>query len=274
MGSKIDPFDDLGTYKGPTIVACIPVFGRRPLLKHTIQRLVYKNHCKVICTGHDNEDRKVVEKAGAEWIQMPNKPLGRKWNAAFQEAKKYNPDACLFMGSSDFVSDNWLYNLYPLLEKYDLIGTRGCHFADIGQVNRLVYWPGYEGRRYGESIGIGRIISRSVLDQLHFKPFDDRLEQSLDYSMQQRCRSVAARIFTLETENVKSLSISTDQWSNKHSFDDHWSNRLPSKKINEPNEWLQNNFPETLQIFSGLNSNHTTNTEDLQLNQGRELAEG
>jgi hypothetical protein len=165
------------------------------------------------------------------------------------------------MGSSDFVSDNWLYILYPLLEKYDIIGTRGCHFADIGQVNRLVYWPGYEGRRYGESIGIGRIISRSVLDKLHFKPFEDRLEQSLDYSMQQRCRSVAARIFTLETENVKSLSISTDQWSNMHRFSDHWGDEtghqlLPSKRIKNADEWIQQNFPEALNIFPNEASIH------------------
>src|SRR5688572_11164270 len=114
------------------IIAVIPVYGRLPLLVKTIQRLLNKNGVsKVICVGNNIDDKRVCVDAGAEWVTHMNRPLGDKWNRGFYEARQYNPDACLFVGSSDWVSDNWLPEMIPYLKDYDLIGTAGCHFLHI-----------------------------------------------------------------------------------------------------------------------------------------------
>ena len=114
--------DDLGSSPPPPnyikphtfrerVVAVIPVFGRHPLLKHTIERLLKRNGCSdVICVGEE-EDRDVCKVAGAKFYYKDNKYLGEKWNHAFKKAKELKPDAVLFVGSSDWLSDNWLLSL-------------------------------------------------------------------------------------------------------------------------------------------------------------------
>jgi|SRR6478609_2192276 len=247
----VDVNDDLANAKPPfKVVACIPVFGRKPLLEHTIRRLYQKNGVhKVICAGDQHEDRKLCESLGAHWVAYKNKPLGMKWNAAFQAAEQFNPDACLFVGSSDWISDNWIYKMEPLVKEFDLIGTAGCYFLHIGNDFKLCDWPGYEGRRKGESIGIGRTISRKLLDKLHFKPFEDNIDSSLDYSMISRSNKVAAKVHMTVNAELKSLSISTDRWHNKHNFMHHWTNVLKSEIVDNPEPWLKENFPEAFNVF-------------------------
>lgn len=245
-----DANDDLGTYKRPfKVVACIPVNGRLPLLKHTIERLYKKNGVyKVICSGGDEEKDTCIN-AGAEFIIHPNHPLGRKWNAAFQAARKHNPDACLFVGSSDWLSDNWISSLSPFINEYDLVGLPGCYFADIGQEYRACYWPGYKGRREGESIGIGRMISRRILNLMNWQPFNDNIDNSLDFSMDEKVLKHAGKRIMVDAKEIFSLSISTNKWINKHKFDQHWNNILKSERIKQPIPFLMNNFPEIFNIF-------------------------
>src|SRR5688572_7366782 len=111
----VDANDDLATAKPPfRVAACLAVQGRLPLLRYTIKRLFEKNKVdRVICSGDQPEDRKLCESLGAIWVQARNNPLGNKWNKSFQEAAKYNPDACVFVGSSDWISDNWIPFMKP-----------------------------------------------------------------------------------------------------------------------------------------------------------------
>lgn len=248
--------DDIGTCCGKCnqVVAVIPVLGRRPLLKHTITRLLKKNKVgHVICVGHASKDQRVCEEAGAEFLHHPNEPLGAKWNSGFQHAQKYNPIACLFVGSSDWLSDNWLSKTVPLLKDYDLIGKPGCHFLDISQQGfRACEWLGYTGPRAGESIGIGRLISARVLSMLNWKPFDDHLNKSLDHSMNQRVSAVGGQFKLINDSEIIALSISTDQWENKHQFKDHITGELQRKSsiITNVDEFIKNNFPEAYQVFT------------------------
>lgn len=234
------------------IIAVIPVHGRRPLIKHTIERLYRKNGVyKVICIGDQPKDERTCKAAGAEWAQHANKPLGSKWNAGFIEAKKHKPDGCLFVGSSDWVSDNWLQVLVPeYLDKFDMIGLPGCYLLDIQSARktfRAVHWPGYIGPREGESIGIGRIISARILEKMNWQPFE-ALEHSLDYSMVKRVMKAGGKIKLVHTDKIQSMAISCNEWPNKHNFESHWNNRLPSERI-DPKETVLKWFPEALEIF-------------------------
>jgi len=53
------------------------------------------------------------------------------------------------------------------------------------------------------------------------------------------------------TEDVYAMAISTDHWPNKHNFQEHWKNRLPSKRIigDDMVEFVNYNFPEANSIF-------------------------
>src|SRR5688572_33434172 len=101
--------DDLATCPTPyKVVAVIPVHGRVPLLPYTIKRLIQKNDCKVICVGDGLHEKQVCEQSGAVWVPFKNSPLGAKWNAGFVAAKRFNPDAVLYVGSSDWVCNDWI----------------------------------------------------------------------------------------------------------------------------------------------------------------------
>lgn len=214
------------------IVAVIPVHGRLPLLKLTIKRLYERNKVmKVICIGSEAE-RATCEAVGAEFIVHDNNPLGKKWNAGFMAAKKYSPDGCLFVGSSDWISDNWLDYISIYMRDYDLVGKPDFNLLDYGHIKRACHWAGYNDfRRANEPIGIGRVLSRRILDAIGWKPMDDKLESSLDWSMYNKIIQSGGKIKLLNTTQIQSLSLSTHSWINKHKFEDHWKGKMPSKKI-------------------------------------------
>jgi hypothetical protein len=64
----------------------------------------------------------------------------------------------------------------------------------------------------------------------------------MDYMMQQQVRLNYGKIKILHQNDGVLLSISTDLWLNKHDFEDHWTNRLPSEKM-QPYPFL-NQFAE------------------------------
>src|SRR3990172_1277859 len=235
------------------IIAVIPVFGRVPLLKYTIQRLLKKNGVShVICVGNQAEDKKCVEENGAQWVEHEN-ILGGKWNAGFLAAREHKPDGVLFVGSSDWISDNWLDEMAPLLETYDLIGKPDFHLLDINEdlnsirTYRACHWHGYQCHRKDEPIGIGRLISARVLDKINWKPFVDTAIKSMDYQMYRKVIDNGGEILTVPYPQFKSLSISTNRWANLHKFEDHWRGALKSERV-EDIEGLLNEFPEARSI--------------------------
>lgn len=246
--------DDLATADKPfKVVACLPVFGRGPLVEHTIRRLYTKNDVdKVICAGHEPALKAICERAGALWVNHRNNPLGSKWNSAFQAAKQFNPDACLYVGSSDWLSDNWIPTLRPYLNDYDMVGVPGMHLLHACYEPLLCEWAGYTTDRKTESIGIGRMLSRRLLDKIQFKPFSDRLESGLDYSMQQNSIQKAARIKMVDDKNIIALSLSTNLWDNKHKFWEHYSGQIPSKRVLDVDNWIEKNFPEAKILCESL----------------------
>lgn len=213
------------------IIAVIPVKGRIPLLKYTIGRLLKKNGVsKVICVGDEDIERKTCEAAGAEFLFHENNPLGKKWNAGFLHARQYEPDACLFVGSGDWISDNWLDNIKPHLKSFDLIGKKDFYMIDFSDKIRICHWLGYDesSRRSHESIGIGRVISARILDKMDWQPFDDTRNHSMDFFMYQKVLKNRGKDLLLTNEEMISLSVSTSIWANKHQFEKHWQNQIPS----------------------------------------------
>lgn len=205
----------------PKIIAVIPVHGREILLKYTIRRLYNKNNLyKVICVGSTELEKEVVLKENAIWVNHDNKPLGKKWNTGFRIAQIYNPDAILFVGSSDWISSDWIPNAYKHLEdNVGIVGKNRFDMIDSGNNIKTCYWLGYpeNTERFKETIGIGRLISRKFLDSINFEPFDNNLNNSMDYSMYTKCMNNKFTIKIIDTFGFF-ISISCNRWFNKHTF--------------------------------------------------------
>lgn len=226
------------------VVVPIPVNGRLSLVRQVVTRLYEKNKVyKVILIGHEIEMKKLAYELNADFLFHENYPLGAKWNYGFQYAMKYKPDAILFCGSSNFYSEDYIEIASSYLDKYEVVGKLKCHFVDKREDNfRLVFWNGYIGQRSGESIGMGRLLSERALKKIRWTPFINSFDSGMDGCMSKKLKKVRSSIKLLNDDQGILLSISTDKWKNKHNFERHWENILPSDKI-DPFPFL-NQFPE------------------------------
>lgn len=231
------------------VIAVIPVHGRLPLLPYTIGRLYHKNNVDhVICVGDENE-RKTCEESGAQYIVSPN-TLGLKWNNGFEEAGRQKADAIVFVGSSDWLSDDWL-SATKYLDEYDMIGKVDFNMVHVcSQTLLLSNWPGYPkgNARHGEAIGIGRMIRAEMLDKFKWRPFRDDANMSMDWQMLQSVLKNKGKIYTIK-DDIQSLSISTEIWNNKHKFF-----TPEARPIENGKQWLIDKFPEIFNFYENINN--------------------
>ena len=240
------------------IISVIPVKGRGLLVRHTVRRLLEMN-VKVIAVLEKAFEKEFFKGLDVECTVTSGYgvPLGRKWNAGFLTAKNYNPEHILFVGSSDWVTPNWLGVMLPHSQKYDIVGVQDFYLAhievdvkyDSGQaykredVNNNIkeikvgYWSGYKCDRKAEPIGIGRVLNRDFLERIDYQPFDDKMTRGMDHLMFNKAKEVGI----LKCGDHKCLSISTNLWPNMHDFGER--NKTLTKKF------LNDNFPEVLTLF-------------------------
>jgi len=230
------------------VTAPIPVFGRFPLVRLTISRLKRQGVTPIIL-GHEREAMDIAKQMDVEFISIDNDPLGYKWNKGFQASKNYNADAVMFMGSSDWCSDDYVDSVRLHLNDFGMLGMLGCHFADVADEIRLVHWKGYKDSiRVNEPIGIGRVLRADFLQKIQWSPFDQRLSSGLDWSMWLKAIKTNQEIGILpDNGQIKLLSISTNKWSNKHKFTDHWTGSLKSERCDI--SLIENGFSELKQLL-------------------------
>jgi len=248
-------------------VAVIPVRGRLPLLRHTIKQAL-KVTDKVVCICDHAYEIPFCE--GAVCTVLSRVPLGRKWNAGFQFARQFDPDYVLYIGSSDWVSDNWVDTLLPYAEQYEIVGVPKFHLLHLhydvifDSIEKLEYfrrrsgphevqvefnnwqagkWGGYGGERHDEPIGIGRILNRDYLKRVDFKPFDDKARKSMDYQQFMKAKSACL----VDRDDIRCLSLSTNLWSNFHNFERDATERLDVETL--AGGW----FPEAFELTKWKN---------------------
>jgi len=253
--------------KGQFAVA-IPVYRRVALLPYTIQRWLDMNVGVVVVTSRQ-EDVAVLKPFSKQikLVHHDNFPLGAKWNAGFDEARKM-ADYVVFAGSTDWVMSKYLMGVL-LHPDYDYYGALGCSWLEFyrSKPPNISLWPGYHkidqqwnpnNSRSDETIGIGRVLTSGLLNLLFEEfggPFDSGLHESLDSSMRHRIqrlrgmeKSANLKEKILPTKPFELTSLSCPEvWQNKHQIKHtiNWSTRL---------EWSDcvKAFPEAKQLFEDL----------------------
>jgi hypothetical protein len=220
------------------IVAVIPVKGRLPLIPHTIKQAL-KVVDKVVCVCDHAWEKPFC--VGAETTVIRRVPLGKKWNAGFNFARQFDPDFILYIGSSDWVSENWMEVMLPYAENCELVGVPIFHLLHLyydveekdpyilkklrckGGIHEMLVsfrdwaageWGGYWDERKHEPIGIGRVLNRDYLKRVDYKPFDDTQSKSMDYQQFTKAKNY----MLIERDDIRCLSISTNLWNNYHEF--------------------------------------------------------
>lgn len=146
-----------------------------------------------------------------EYYNHENWPLSNKWNFGVKLLQNMNFDYVFIIGSDDIIDKN-VFKVYDrnLDRNPDLIGILDMYIFDIQQF-KSYYLPGYPKKhyRFGEPLGLGRCLSKKMLEYLNYQLWEDGLNKGLDLSMMKRIKALSNRISSV-TFNIKDVGIACD----------------------------------------------------------------
>jgi hypothetical protein len=165
------------------IITC--VWKRYELTKIILEYLVFIKkelindfNIDIIVVGSEGKKYETLCKnLSIYYIEHPNKPLNKKFNAASKFCEKFNPDAVLLTGSDDIITPNTIKNLMNKLDKKThVVGVTDLHVYD--SVNQIIYkWLGYTDKiRINIPIGAGRLFDNYTLKKLDWLLWDTEIE--------------------------------------------------------------------------------------------------
>ncbi|MDV6328080.1 glycosyltransferase [Idiomarina sp. Sol25] len=118
--------------------------------------------------------RELTEAYGFHYVEAPNKPLSDKWQKGLSFSSRIEFDALVILGSDDFLNKSTFFNYISMLRKGVVFyGFYDAYVYDSVEKD-LMYWPGYSDvkskmpQRTGETVGMGRMLHRNVLELLDF----------------------------------------------------------------------------------------------------------
>jgi hypothetical protein len=129
----------------------------------------------------------LCDEYGFGHIKVNNSPLGGKWNAGLHKALQSEFDYLMFIGSDDILSCSLLDYYLPHMEA----GTASFGIQDLYVYSvvrkELKYFGGYQN--HDMTIGAGRMIHRSVIEQCNGRLWKYGINRGCDGSALQRIRN-------------------------------------------------------------------------------------
>lgn len=123
-----------------------------------------------------------VLRRGFRYADVPNQPLGTKWNLTIEQFRSTDVDGVVCLGSDDFLHPNlYLWSAARIGDGALLGGPLGLDILLAGLAGRR--WNGYQGARAGEPAGCGRFMARPLLDSVCWRPWGFDAPSSLDGSL-------------------------------------------------------------------------------------------
>jgi len=161
------------------IAVCIPIYKRHEVTEYTLNKISeIKNDISsiieliVIIAGSEGKKSKsIADKFNFTYIETENYPLNEKHNLLYEKAKEYNPDACIKTDSDTLLTKELFYWYYKLVN--DCVDYAGVIDIYFQLKNKLCYFSGMNGNRSGEPHGVGRFLSKNILDKMNWRPFGD-----------------------------------------------------------------------------------------------------
>ena len=145
----------------------------------------------VVAGSEGEKSRCVAERNGFTYIEVENRPLGAKWNAALSLLRWQNIDGTVILGSDDLLNERFFHVLKRYIDEGCLLLGLDTFFVLEPRNGRLMEWMGYLPPREGESVGAGRFLHRELLERLNWHLWDDSLNGGLDRSMWRRLKTDA-----------------------------------------------------------------------------------
>lgn len=141
----------------------------------------------VVVGSSDEEHRAMAAEHGAEYIDHPNQPLGRKWNAGMRHIVAGGDfDYLMLLGSDDVLSPKLIGPYTQAMEQgLTFFGLPDMYALDLGR-GKGTYFPGYQPPYQTMAIGAGRMHSRQALEQVSGNFYSPWVNRGLDTSSRAR----------------------------------------------------------------------------------------
>lgn len=127
-----------------------------------------------------------------DYYNYTNTPISNKWNYGLSLCENLDFDYVFIIGSDDTIDERLMIKYHELMVSgYDYFGITDLYFLD-SETKKLFYWEGYDlsSGRMGETIGLGRCISKMVISTLNFKLWDNGINCGLDKSMEYKIKKL------------------------------------------------------------------------------------
>ena len=152
---------------------------------------------EVTCVVVGSEGRKseqLVVNSGNEYLEFENLPLSKKWDSGLQYTERFDPDVVIVVGSDDFLSPSTVLSLVgSIAEGRLMVGLMDMQILDL-EKTRFMHWHGYsvsDKIRTWETIGLGRCLSRKLLDKVGFSIWgEESINRGLDGLMTRKLASI------------------------------------------------------------------------------------
>lgn len=147
---------------------------------------------------------KICENYGVRYIEYENNPVGRKLNVISRSMKDYDFTHLMMIGSDDIPSNSFIERQLEESE-YDVSGIWDLWFWGLNPkragFDTFGYWPGTKGRIGG----VGRLISRKVVEDCGWELWGPDRNASLDGSMMAKIKQ------TSRTRNFNAWSLADNK---------------------------------------------------------------
>jgi len=198
-------------------------------VKHLQENFKQVEFITIVAGSEGIESKRMVESKGFVYVEMPNDPLALKVNQPILLARNLGADYVLCVGSDDIITPELMGLYYKhMINKIDYIAVSDFYFYDTVS-GKSIYWGGYtESYRLGHACGAGRLISKNLLNQWSWKPWDVKHNAILDTSIQEKLKRTqhTSVVFSLKENNVFALDIKSatnmtpfDLWNNSTFID-------------------------------------------------------
>lgn len=197
-------------------------FGRVPILEifcAGIERLRRDTGLAIptVCVG-DEDGAELCSENGIYHEVYPNKPLTGKFNRAMYIIRnRYDVDYVMIMGSDNLLSTRTFLAIKEECDKgTDLVGLSEVYFfcCDDVHTGKLIHF------RHTTVLGVGRTISRRVLDAVGWQPWNIERDRAIDTIMLDSVRPYVKTRALLDGYHVFDLKTSfnlnnVNFWSRK-----------------------------------------------------------
>lgn len=205
------------------ITICTAVWKRPEVFKTFLESWLALDPVPAIVVVGSLEDEceQIALDYGCGYYRMPNKPVGRKWNLAHQEA--LHGDYFLTTASDDVMDQNmWTY--YNNFE-----GERLClsdlYFYDTVS-KKAIYWKGYQDRtRIGHPIGAHQLHRRDVMEKMNWKPFIDT-SMGNEADTHKKCQALGIKTTCVKMHETGGIGIDIKSKDSYSKFR-LWPNSVP-----------------------------------------------